>query len=134
MSWVTCPGRFADGLLAGGQHHTRIIHAFPPSNKMYVFDLVLLRYLSIVCALCVPAHRLSRPDSSIYVEAKIRAAGAVGMQTVLVDAPTEGVSAKDLEEMVSLSLRSNAEPPQLNVVVCRNVFVLPSSPRRRCFV
>lgn len=41
-----------------------------------------------------------RPDSSIYVDAKIRAAKAVGMKTALVDIPTEGLSPTALEAMV----------------------------------
>lgn len=43
---------------------------------------------------------IRRPDSSIYVDAKLRAAKAAGMKTALVDIPTEGLSPTDLEAKV----------------------------------
>lgn len=41
-----------------------------------------------------------RPDSSIYVDAKLRAAKATGMKTTLVDIPTEELAPADLEAKV----------------------------------
>lgn len=41
-----------------------------------------------------------RPDSSIYVDAKIRAAKETGMKTTLVDIPIEGLSPTSLEAQV----------------------------------
>lgn len=43
---------------------------------------------------------IRRPDSSIYVDAKIRAAKETGMKTTLVDIPTEGLSPTALEAEV----------------------------------
>lgn len=41
-----------------------------------------------------------RPDSSIYVAAKMLAAEATGMKTTLVDIPTDAMSPNDLETKV----------------------------------
>ena len=44
-----------------------------------------------------------RPDSSIYVDAKIRTANETGIATTLVDIPVDGVSPSALEAQVKRS-------------------------------
>eukprot|EP00903_Cladosiphon_okamuranus_P006434 g6295.t1 len=58
-----------------------------------------------------------RPDSSIYVDAKIRAAKAVGMKTTLVDVPTEGLSPAALEAMVLAEVHALNNRPDIDGIV-----------------
>lgn len=50
--------------------------------------------------LLIAACTIRRPDSSIYVDAKIRAAKETGMKTALVDISTEDISPAALETKV----------------------------------
>eukprot|EP00904_Undaria_pinnatifida_P013582 jgi/Undpi1/9354/HiC_scaffold_26.g11812.m1 len=75
----------------------------------------------IGCARRVPGLGIvmanGRPDSSIYVDAKLRAAKAAGMKTALVDIPTEGLSPTDLEAKVLAEVRSLNERDDIDGIV-----------------
>lgn len=59
-----------------------------------------------------------RADSSIYVDAKIRAASGVGIKTELIDIPTDDATAAALEERVLAKIRTlNANPDIDGIVV-----------------
>ncbi|CAM9684180.1 unnamed protein product [Ascophyllum nodosum] len=58
-----------------------------------------------------------RPDSSIYVDAKVRAANGTGMMTALVNIPTEGVAPTALEAQVLAEVIALNERPDIDGIV-----------------